>query len=64
MNQDEFSSLFKNSLKRPQLLNILLRHSYHMKEDLLFGHPQVAQHIGGGFEEKWESSMIVNSEDK
>lgn len=33
-----------------------------MKEDLLFGHPQV--HVGGEFEEKWESSMIVNSEDK
>lgn len=27
-----------------QLLNIL----HHMKEDLFFGYPQVAQHVGGG----------------
>lgn len=52
MTQAEFSSLFKKSLKSLQVtrrtaLNMLLGQSHHMKEDLFFGHSQVAQHIRG-----------------
>lgn len=45
--------LFEKSLRRPQvtveqLLNILLWHRHHVKEDLSFGLSQTAQHTGGG----------------
>ena len=44
-SMDKFSSLFKNSLKRPKVSTYC--YSIAITWRFFFGHPQVAQHIGG-----------------